>query len=134
MDNPENSALVTTIETLEALYGPIAPPSMIKEVDHIHAVYRPFIESAPFVVLASAGSDGLDASPRGDHSGFVHIEDSKTLICLTGAATTASTPCAISSATHASRCCSSSLAWARPCGSTEQRRYRFSPNCCRVLR
>lgn len=23
MDNPENSALVTTIETLEALYGPI---------------------------------------------------------------------------------------------------------------
>ncbi|MDU8500769.1 pyridoxamine 5'-phosphate oxidase family protein [Pseudomonas syringae] len=79
MDNPENSALVTTIEMLEALYGPIAPPSMIKEVDHIHAVYRPFIELAPFVVLASAGSDGLDASPRGDQAGFVHIEDSKTL-------------------------------------------------------
>ncbi|MGN2411559.1 pyridoxamine 5'-phosphate oxidase family protein [Pseudomonas syringae] len=79
MDNPDNSAFVTTTQALEALYGPIAPPSLIKEVDHIHPAYRPFIESAPFVVLASAGPDGLDASPRGDQAGFVHIEDSKTL-------------------------------------------------------
>lgn len=79
MNNPDNSAFVTTIQALEAIYGPIAPPSLIKEVDHIHEVYRPFIEQAPFAVLASAGPDGLDASPRGDQACLVHIEDSKTL-------------------------------------------------------
>ncbi|KZL37409.1 pyridoxamine 5'-phosphate oxidase [Pseudomonas syringae pv. syringae] len=79
MNNPDNSAFVTTIQALEAIYGPIAPPSLLKEVDHIHEVYRPFIEQAPFAVLASAGPDGLDASPRGDQTGLVHIEDSKTL-------------------------------------------------------
>lgn len=75
----DSSAYVTTTEELELLYGPIAGPSMVKEADHIHAVYRPFIEAAPFVVLASSGHGGLDASPRGDQAGFVHIEDSKTL-------------------------------------------------------
>ncbi|RMV65585.1 pyridoxamine 5'-phosphate oxidase family protein [Pseudomonas coronafaciens] len=79
MKNTHSSDYVTTTEALEALYGPIAAPSLVKEVDHIHPVYRPFIESAPFVVLASSGPGGLDASPRGDQAGFVHIEDSKTL-------------------------------------------------------
>jgi PPOX class probable FMN-dependent enzyme len=71
---------ISTIEELEALYGKVAPPSIIKEVDHIHPIYRPFIEAAPFAVLATAGLRGLDASPRGDPAGFVHIEDERTLI------------------------------------------------------
>ena len=75
----EDSSYLTTVQALEAVYGPIAPPSLIKEVDHIHPVYRPFIEAASFVILASSGAGGLDASPRGDQPGFVHIEDSKTL-------------------------------------------------------
>ena len=75
----EDSSYMTTLQALEALYGPIARPSMTKEVDHIHPVYRPFIEAAPFAILASSGSGGLDASPRGDAAGFVHVEDSKTL-------------------------------------------------------
>lgn len=74
-----SNAYVTTVQALEALYGPVAAPSRVKEVDYIHPAYRPFIEAAPFVVLASAGGGGLDASPRGDGPGFVHIEDSKTL-------------------------------------------------------
>jgi len=70
---------LTTLEALESLYGPVAPPSVLKEVDHIHPVYRPFIEAASFVILASAGPQGLDASPRGDAPGFVQVHDSKTL-------------------------------------------------------
>ncbi len=54
---------VGTIEDLAALYGEVAAPSIVKEVDHIHPVYRPFIEAAPFAVLATAGPGGLDA-PR----------------------------------------------------------------------
>lgn len=79
--NRNDDEYITTIEALEQLYGAIARPSILKEVDHIHPAYRPFIEAAPFVILASAGEGGLDASPRGDQAGFVHIEDSKTL-CL----------------------------------------------------
>lgn len=75
----EDDSYVTTVQELESLYGPVARPSYVKEVDHIHPAYRPFIESAPLAILASSGAGGLDASPRGDHAGFVHIEDSKTL-------------------------------------------------------
>lgn len=71
---------VGTIEDLAALYGEVAAPSIVKEVDHIHPVYRPFIEAAPFAVLATAGPGGLDATPRGDPAGFVHIEDDRTLL------------------------------------------------------
>jgi len=42
------------------------------EID-IHA--RKFIEMSPFCVLATSGSDGsVDASPRGGHPGFIHVE------------------------------------------------------------
>ncbi|MEG5265176.1 pyridoxamine 5'-phosphate oxidase family protein [Pseudomonas sp. JDS28PS106] len=76
--NAENR--VETFEALESLYGDVARPSILKEADHIHPVYRPFIEQASFAVLATAGPGGLDASPRGDAPGFVHIVDSRTLL------------------------------------------------------
>ncbi|PHM33092.1 pyridoxamine 5'-phosphate oxidase family protein [Xenorhabdus innexi] len=75
MDN-----IVTDITTLEQIYGKPSGASVFKETDHIHPAYRPFIEAAPFAMLATAGKDGLDASPRGDQPGFIHIEDKKTLI------------------------------------------------------
>ena len=49
-------------------------------MDLVHAIYRPFIEAAPFCVLATSGPDGLDASPRGDGPGFVVVEDAQTLL------------------------------------------------------
>ncbi len=80
MTGMDQDGHIRTVAALEALYGAVAPPSVIKEVDHIHPVYRPFIEAAPFAVLATAGPGGLDATPRGDPAGFVHIEDARTLI------------------------------------------------------
>jgi PPOX class probable FMN-dependent enzyme len=71
---------VETLEALESLYGEVARPSILKEADSIHPVYRPFIEHASFAVLATSGPGGLDASPRGDAPGFVYIEDSRTLL------------------------------------------------------
>ncbi len=38
------------------------------------------IEASPFVVVATSGPDGLDASPRGDPAGFVVVEDERTLL------------------------------------------------------
>ncbi|PIJ48363.1 flavin-nucleotide-binding protein [Erwinia sp. OLTSP20] len=72
--------IVRDLDTLHAIYGKPAAPSLIKEVTYIHSLYRPWIEKAPFVVLATAGGGGLDVSPRGDKPGFVQIEDEKTLL------------------------------------------------------
>lgn len=65
---------------LVALYGHGNDASMVKEIDHVHPHYRAFIEAASYVVMATTGPDGLDASPRGDPAGFVVIEDEHTLL------------------------------------------------------
>lgn len=70
---------VTTTEQLEAIYGQPLERSVIKELPVLAPIYRPFIEHAPFMVLATAGPEGLDCSPRGDAPGFVRIVDDRTL-------------------------------------------------------
>ena len=78
--NPTWKHLVTSEQALRDLYGPPIAPSLIKEIDHVNAHYRMFIERSPFVVLATCGPDGLDCSPRGDAPGFVRVHDDKTLL------------------------------------------------------
>ncbi|AUN96203.1 pyridoxamine 5'-phosphate oxidase family protein [Pseudazoarcus pumilus] len=79
MSEPDPHA-ITRLEQLDALFGSVAAPSLRKEIDHIHPLYRQMIEASPFVVVATAGPDGLDASPRGDPAGFVAVEDERTLL------------------------------------------------------
>jgi PPOX class probable FMN-dependent enzyme len=71
--------MLTTIEQLEALYSQPHERALRKEIPYINEDYRAFIEVAPFAVLATAGPDGLDCSPRGDAPGFVRIVDERTL-------------------------------------------------------
>src|SRR5712664_2893930 len=72
--------LVTSIEALELIYGEPSGPAVVKELDHVNAHYRAFIEAAPFCAMATSGPDGLDCSPRGDPAGFVRVHDEKTLL------------------------------------------------------
>jgi hypothetical protein len=66
---------------LEALYGEASAGAIAKEVDYIHPHYKAMIEASPFMVLATCGPEGLDASPRGDPPGsFVRVVDEKTLL------------------------------------------------------
>ena len=71
---------VRTLAELEALYGPVEGRSRDKEISYIHPHYAAFIRAAPLCVLATAGPEGLDASPRGDPAGFVEIADARTLL------------------------------------------------------
>lgn len=71
---------ISSLEALEALYGTVNETSQLKEIDHLHPHYAAFVEASPFALLATAGSDGLDVSPRGDPAGFVRILDDKTLL------------------------------------------------------
>jgi PPOX class probable FMN-dependent enzyme len=72
--------VVGDLAQLETLYGKPVQRSLDKEIDHLNAHYRAFLEAAPFVALASSGPDGLDVSPRGDSAGFVSVRDEKTLL------------------------------------------------------
>lgn len=76
----EENSLITEVEDLERIYGAVAKSSLAKVTDYIHPAYRPFIEAASFVTLATCGPDGLDVSPRGDPAGFIEIEDEHTLL------------------------------------------------------
>jgi uncharacterized protein len=80
MDAINSDNLIRDEASLGALYGESSPGAIYKEVDYIHPHYRAMIEASPFVVLATSGPEGLDASPRGDPAGFVHVVDDKTLL------------------------------------------------------
>ncbi|MGW9333340.1 pyridoxamine 5'-phosphate oxidase family protein [Bosea sp. NPDC055594] len=72
---------ITSLDQLASLYpNPVAPASLLKEIDHVDANYAALIAASPFFVLATNGPDGLDCSPRGDQPGFVTVSDAKTLL------------------------------------------------------
>ena len=72
--------IITSVAALEALFGPVGDASLRKQVATIPPVYRAMIEASPFAVLSTVGPGGLDASPRGDPPGFVHVRDEHTLL------------------------------------------------------
>jgi PPOX class probable FMN-dependent enzyme len=71
---------IESIAELESIYGDVPPPARLKVLDHVSEHYGRFIKAAPFVILATAGPEGLDCSPRGDPAGFVRVHDRNTLM------------------------------------------------------
>lgn len=70
---------VEDIAALEALYGPPVPRAVTKVVNRMTPLYHRWISAARFVVLATVGPDGTDASPRGDDGPVVRVVDDNTL-------------------------------------------------------
>src|SRR5260370_39790205 len=71
--------ILRSVEELESIYGHPKGGAVFKEIKFLNAHYRAFVEASPFVVLASAGANGLDCSPKGDAPGFVRVLDERTL-------------------------------------------------------
>ncbi len=71
--------VLKTEQELRAIYGNPHARSVTKEIPFLNAHYQAFVKASPFVILASAGADGTDCSPKGDAPGFVHILDERTL-------------------------------------------------------
>ena len=69
-----------TPERLRELYGTSGEKAANKAIASFDEHCRQFIEHSPFVVLATSDGVNLDASPKGDPSGFVQVEDSKHLL------------------------------------------------------
>jgi PPOX class probable FMN-dependent enzyme len=74
------TSTVRTADELALLFDSVGAASLHKEVAYLHPSYRALIAASPFVVLATSGPDGMDASPRGDAPGFVVAEDDHTLL------------------------------------------------------
>jgi PPOX class probable FMN-dependent enzyme len=66
--------------TLQAIYGRPSGAAVAKQVDYLHPHYQSMIRASPFLMLASIGPEGADATPRGDRPGFVEIADEHTLL------------------------------------------------------
>jgi hypothetical protein len=74
------SNTITSEAELDEIYGQPVAVAVTKEINHISAHYRAFIEKSPFVVIASSGPEGLDCTPRGDPAGFVRVLDQNTVL------------------------------------------------------
>ena len=71
---------ITTVAQLRAVIGEEVPGLAAKNIDHLNDFARDFISKSPFLILATSSVDGnLDASPKGDAPGFVHVLDDRTL-------------------------------------------------------
>jgi uncharacterized protein len=70
-----------TSEDLATIYAKPTARVIAKARPAIDAHAQKFIEMSPFCVLATSGTDGsVDASPRGGHPGFVHIDGPNRLL------------------------------------------------------
>jgi PPOX class probable FMN-dependent enzyme len=74
--------MIETLAQLRSLYAAPLERSQLKQLNHVDAHARRFIQRSPLCVLASAGAEGrlLDASPRGGEAGFVKVLDDRTLL------------------------------------------------------
>lgn len=75
---PDN--ILSSIDDLRALYDPVRERSVAKQLPALDAHATRFVALSPFVVVATGGVDGMDASPRGGAPGFVKVPDAQTLL------------------------------------------------------
>jgi PPOX class probable FMN-dependent enzyme len=70
-----------TSDDLAAIYAKPTARVIAKARPAIDVHAQKFIEMSPFCVLATSGKDGsVDASPRGGHPGFIHVEGPNRLL------------------------------------------------------
>jgi hypothetical protein len=67
-------------DDLRAYYGEPVPRTVQRQLSRLDAHCRHFISLSPFLVMASWGEGGADASPKGDPPGFVRVVDDTTLL------------------------------------------------------
>lgn len=72
---------IETLDQLRTHYKPVSSRAAQKVLARLDRHCRSFIGLSPFVMLATSSAAGaLDVTPRGDHPGFVGIEDDTTLL------------------------------------------------------
>ena len=71
---------IDTIAKLKALYGPPVPAALSKVADHLTPTYQRWVEAARFCIVATVGTKGTHATPRGDIDPVVRIANPNTIL------------------------------------------------------
>jgi PPOX class probable FMN-dependent enzyme len=72
---------LTTLDQVRAIIGAEVPTVRAKLFRGLDENAKGFIARSPFLMLATTDADGRpDVSPKGDHPGFVAVEDAQTLL------------------------------------------------------
>ena len=80
MANPADHR-ITTVAQLRSLISEPSAMVRMKVMPALDELAIDFISRSPFLVLATADAAGnQDASPKGDHPGFVLVENSSTIV------------------------------------------------------
>lgn len=75
------SHIVSTIDQLEALVGPVAQLSRDKVANHLTPRMIEFIAASPMTLLGTANAEGhCDVTPRGDPPGSIQVLSPTTLL------------------------------------------------------
>jgi len=80
MTRPADIHLITDLDELQRQNGAASDRTRAKKIRKLDRHARNFIARSPFLVIATVGPDGSDASPRGDAPGFVQVLDDTTLL------------------------------------------------------
>jgi len=67
---PPDPHAITTLEQLEAIYGPVREVAAKKVTPKLDQAARLFIAASPFCLLATSGPKGSHCTPRGDAPGL----------------------------------------------------------------
>lgn len=79
-DQLANVSLIEDEASLRRLHHPPMSRATDKVLSRLDQYCARMIEASPFCILATAGPDGLDVSPKGDPAGFIRILDPQTLL------------------------------------------------------
>lgn len=71
---------INSIDELEQLYDAVVPGALKKVRNLISPAYEQWINNSQFLILSTVGSQGTDASPRGDEGPVIKIENKNTLL------------------------------------------------------
>lgn len=76
-----DTRVITTEAELREVVGHPIPRVAAKVTARLHPLQQQWIAASPLCVVATADADGrVDASPKGDPAGFVHVLDESTLV------------------------------------------------------
>lgn len=76
-----NDYRITSVDQLRSLIGEPNALTHKKLLTELDSLAIDFIKRSPFLVLATADAEGnQDASPKGDHPGFVLVESPSTIV------------------------------------------------------
>ena len=109
-----NDHRITSVAQLRSLISEPNAMVRMKVMSELDDLAIDFIKRSPFLVLSTADADGnQDASPKGDHPGFVLVENPTTIVIRSARATNYCSGCKTFSPIRMSRWCSYCQAPAR---------------------